>query len=49
MFTGWQTIDGSKYYFDGSGAMAVGKVQIDGVEYDFGSDGICRSEEATSL
>ncbi|MSS41874.1 hypothetical protein FYJ37_16505 [[Clostridium] scindens] len=42
MMTGWQTIGDSKYYLYGSGAMAVGRAQVDGVEYDFGTDGRCR-------
>ena len=38
--TGWQTIDGKKYYFDASGIMQTGWITISGVEYFFNAEGI---------
>ena len=47
MLTGWQTIDGKKYYFRPSttnygrkGSMVTGRVSIDGTIYNFGTNGV---------
>lgn len=38
--TGWQEVDGVKYYFDpATGYMATGDIEIDGVMYSFLDDG----------
>ena len=43
--TGWQTINGNRYYFDPATAlMAVGNVEIDGVVYGFSDEGILMHE-----
>ncbi len=39
MQTGWQTINGSRYYFDENGIMVTGTQVIDGTTYEFGADG----------
>ncbi len=45
--TGWQTIDGKRYYFDPATAlMATGNVEIDGQTYAFGDDGVFVHEGA---
>lgn len=38
-YTGWQTIDGSVYYFDKDGNYVTGEQVIQGARYTFGSDG----------
>ena len=38
-YTGWQTIDGSTYYYDGDGKPVTGTQVIQGVTYLFGGDG----------
>lgn len=38
-YTGWQTIDGKRYYFDRNNEPVTGKQIIGGVEYDFGQEG----------
>lgn len=38
-YTGWQTIDGKRYYFDKNGNKVTGEQVIQGVKYTFGSDG----------
>ncbi len=38
-YTGWQTIDGKRYYFDSNGVAVTGTQIIQGVTYNFGSDG----------
>lgn len=38
-YTGWQTIDGSTYYFDKNGNKVTGDQVIKGAKYTFGSDG----------
>ena len=43
MRTGWQTIDGSKYYFDSEGVMKTGFQTIDGSRYYFNSDGTMKT------
>ena len=42
-YTGWQTIDGKRYYFDKNGNKVTGKQVIQGVQYDFGEDGALSS------
>lgn len=39
LYTGWQTIDGQKCYFDKNHNKVTGKQIIGGVEYDFGESG----------
>lgn len=39
IYTGWQTIDGQKCYFDKDHNRVKGRQIIGGVEYDFGDDG----------
>ena len=38
-YYGWQTIDGTTKYFDGNGNYVTGEQVIQGVKYNFGSDG----------
>ncbi len=38
-YTGWQSIDGKRYYFDKNGDKVTGDQVIQGVKYSFGSDG----------
>ncbi len=38
-YTGWQTIDGSTYYYDKDGKPVTGTQVIGGVTYQFGADG----------
>ncbi|HJC23103.1 MAG TPA: Ig-like domain-containing protein [Candidatus Eisenbergiella merdavium] len=38
-YTGWQTIDGKRYYFDRDGNRVTGTQVIQGVSYEFGEDG----------
>lgn len=38
-YVGWQTIDGTRYYYDGEGNRVTGKQTIKGQTYNFGSDG----------
>ena len=42
-YTGWQTIDGKRYYFDKNGNKVTGTQIIQGVQYDFGEDGALSS------
>ena len=42
-YTGWQTIDGKRYYFDKNGNKVTGKQIIQGIQYDFGADGALSS------
>ncbi|MFR6332157.1 MAG: GH25 family lysozyme, partial [Eisenbergiella sp.] len=42
-YTGWQTIDGKRYYFDKNGNKVTGDQIIQGVKYSFGSDGALSS------
>lgn len=39
LYTGWQTIDGARYYFDKNGVAVTGDQVIQGVKYSFNSDG----------
>ena len=39
-YYGWQSIDGNTYYFDKNGNRVTGTQVIQGVQYDFGSDGV---------
>lgn len=39
VYTGWQTIDGKRYYFDADGNPVTGKQIIGGVQYTFDSTG----------
>ena len=38
-YTGWQTIDGSVYFFDKDGNYVTGEQVIQGAKYNFGGDG----------
>ncbi len=38
-YTGWQNIDGKRYFFDKNGNKVTGDQVIQGVKYSFGSDG----------
>lgn len=38
-YTGWQTIDGKRYYFDKNGKPVTGDQVIQGMRYTFNSDG----------
>lgn len=38
-YTGWQTIDGKRYYFDKNGNPVTGEQIIQGMKYTFNSDG----------
>ncbi|MBR3305895.1 MAG: Ig-like domain-containing protein [Lachnospiraceae bacterium] len=40
IYTGWQTLDGKKYYFDKNGNKVTGDQIIQGVSYHFGTDGV---------
>ena len=46
-YTGWQTIDGSVYYFDKDGNYVTGEQVIQGAKYTFGSDGKLSSGSGT--
>ncbi len=39
VYYGWQTIDGTRYYFDKNGEKVTGTQTISGITYSFGSDG----------
>lgn len=41
--TGFQEVDGCRYYFDQSGIMQTGLVKVDGNTYYFGDDGIMQT------
>ncbi|MBQ2803940.1 MAG: Ig-like domain-containing protein, partial [Lachnospiraceae bacterium] len=38
-YTGWQTLDGKVYFFDGAGQKVTGEQVIQGAKYNFASDG----------
>lgn len=38
-YYGWQTLDGTKYYFDSNGNKVTGTQTISGTTYNFGNDG----------
>jgi hypothetical protein len=42
--TGWQTIDGNTYYFDGDSNFVTGYQIIGGLPYDFGENGILTTD-----
>lgn len=39
-YTGWQTIDGKVYYFDGAGKKVTGAQIIQGAQYNFDANGV---------
>ncbi len=39
LYTGWQDIDGKRYYFDKNGTPVTGSQIIQGMQYNFNSDG----------
>ncbi len=39
-YTGWQTIDGKVYYFDGAGKKVTGAQIIQGAQYNFDENGV---------
>jgi len=45
-YTGWQTIEGKRYFFDASGKAVTGEQVIQGVKYIFTSDGILTTSTA---
>lgn len=47
LYTGWQTIDGQKCYFDKNHNKVTGKQIIGGVEYDFGEGGTVSTGSGT--
>ena len=46
-YTGWQTIDGSVYFYDKNGNYVTGDQVIQGAKYTFGSDGKLSSGSGT--
>ncbi len=38
-YTGWQTLEGKRYFYDASGKAVTGEQVIQGVKYNFASDG----------
>ena len=46
-YTGWQTIDGSVYFYDKDGNYVTGEQVIQGAKYTFGSDGKLSSGSGT--
>ena len=46
-YTGWQTIDGSVYFYDKNGNYVTGDQVIQGARYTFGSDGKLSSGSGT--
>ena len=42
-YTGWQTIDGSTYFFDKNGNKVTGDQVIQGAKYSFNSDGVLQA------
>ena len=39
-YTGWQTIDGSTYFFDKNGNKVTGEQVIQGAKYNFNANGV---------
>ncbi len=46
-YTGWQTIDGSVYFFTADGTMVTGEQVIQGAKYNFASDGKLVTDSGT--
>ena len=46
-YTGWWTIDGKTYYYDGNGKKVTGEQVILGARYEFDSDGVLRGGTGT--
>lgn len=46
MLTGWQDIDGKRYYFDADGIMQTGRVRVDGQVYQLLPDGSLKGYNA---
>ncbi len=46
MLTGWQDIDGRRYYFDADGIMQTGRVRVDGQVYQLLPDGSLKGYNA---
>lgn len=42
-YTGWQTLDGSTYFFDKNGNKVTGEQVIQGAKYSFNSDGVLQA------
>ncbi len=42
-YTGWQTLDGSTYFFDKNGNKVTGEQVIQGAKYTFNSDGVLQA------
>jgi len=46
-YTGWQTLEGKRYFFDASGEPVTGEQVIQGVKYTFSSDGVLITGDGT--
>ncbi len=46
-YTGWQTLDGHVYFFDGDGNKVTGEQVIQGAKYNFASDGSLVTDSGT--
>lgn len=42
--SGWNEIDGARYYVKKDGALATSSLIIGGIRYQFGKDGVCQGE-----
>ena len=49
LYTGWQNIDGKRYYFDKNGNPVTGDQTIQGVKYSFNSDGSLKVSGAMGI
>lgn len=49
LYTGWQNIDGKRYYFDKNGIPVTGEQTIQGVKYSFNSDGSLKVSGAMGI
>ncbi len=48
-YTGWQDIDGKRYYFDKNGNAVTGEQIIQGVHYTFNSDGSLQTDSTLGI
>ncbi len=48
-YYGWQSIDGNTFYFDKNGNKVTGTQVIQGVSYDFGTDGVLANKGTGTL
>lgn len=49
LYTGWQNIDGKRYYFDKTGVPVTGEQTIQGMKYSFNSDGSLKVSGAMGI